>query len=174
MSLDLKALRTLAAQATPGPWRVGDGSFSSENLIANVRGVEVWGPYRATACGKEATYIAACSPTTVLALLDTLEQTQEDLTQVRVQLAGCSVIACGHDEPDVKQGVFGWSVAYEDIRKLRDTIERLREALKDIDALGCNCSNLPLSGVQHFPRCPRYIIREVFAAISQDEASPHA
>mgnify|MGYP001619005011 CR=1 FL=1 len=99
---DLTHLRTLAEQATKCP--------------------HVFHPIR-DGCPHDA-FIDTCSPTTVLALLD--------------------------------------------------TIERLREALKDIDVLGCNCSNLPLSGVQHFPRCPRYIIREVFAALSQDEAGGKA
>lgn len=74
MPLDLASLRRLAQAATPGPWRVGDGSFASENLIADVRGVSVWGPYHATSCGEEAAYIASVSPDVLLALLAEVER----------------------------------------------------------------------------------------------------
>ena len=44
---------------TPGPWEVRHGIPSKENLVCNVRGLEVWGPYQATPCIEDANLIAA-------------------------------------------------------------------------------------------------------------------
>lgn len=57
-----------------------------------------------------------------------LIETSAELEQLRVQLAGCSVAALGgiHD-PNVlaTQGMYGWSVTYEDVVALRMKYEEL-------------------------------------------------
>ena len=51
-----------------------------------------------------------------------LKQANDEVEQLRVQLAGCLTAAEGHIYgPDVvaTQGMYGWSVAYEKIKELR-------------------------------------------------------
>lgn len=44
---------------TPGPWEVRDGDPLTENLIANVRGLRVFGGFNPASCGEDARLIAA-------------------------------------------------------------------------------------------------------------------
>ena len=44
---------------TPAPWRVGKGDPKKENLVAEVRGLTVFGPYCAATCGEDARLVAA-------------------------------------------------------------------------------------------------------------------
>ena len=56
----------------------------------------------------------------------------EEIEQLRVQLAGCSVAALGgtNKEHIAKEGDYGWSVAYQDVLNLR--IEHDRQITKNI------------------------------------------
>lgn len=46
---------------------------------------------------------------------------EAQVDQLRVQLAGCSVAALGYakGKNDCKRGDYGWSVALDDVKKLR-------------------------------------------------------
>lgn len=56
--MTLDDLRALEAQVTPGPWEPGDGNpEETANHVANVRGLDIWGPYRAVSCGQERQFI---------------------------------------------------------------------------------------------------------------------
>jgi hypothetical protein len=48
------------AKHTPGPWRLGQGDEQAENRVCDVRGIPVWGPYSAVACGDDACHIVRC------------------------------------------------------------------------------------------------------------------
>lgn len=52
-------------------------------------------------------------------------QVTAELEQERVRLAGVLTQLEGHDDPDVVQGVYGWSLPYERARELR---QQVREA----------------------------------------------
>ncbi len=51
------------------------------------------------------------------------------IEQLRVQLAGCSVAACGGTSRSqvAKKGVYGWSPAYQDVLDLRREFDKLIE-----------------------------------------------
>lgn len=74
--IDLDELERLARAATPGPWEVRQGDSEKENLVANVRGLTVYGPYTAVACNAEAAYIAAVCPQNVLDLIAAVRELQ--------------------------------------------------------------------------------------------------
>ncbi|MEM1424037.1 MAG: hypothetical protein AAGH64_08540 [Planctomycetota bacterium] len=56
----------------------------------------------------------------------------EENEQLRVQLAGCSVAACGGTSEAVlaREGDYGWSVAYQETLELARERDRLREAIQ--------------------------------------------
>lgn len=60
-----------------------------------------------------------------------LDKTDRDLAaeveQLRVQLAGCSVAAQGHatGDNDAKPGMYGHSVAFDDVKQLRERFEAM-------------------------------------------------
>lgn len=53
-----------------------------------------------------------------------------EVDQLRVQLAGCSVAANGGTRNPAKQGDYGWSPAYQDVLDLRIRSDRWNETLK--------------------------------------------
>lgn len=55
--LDLTELKEAEKKATPAPWG-RQGSRYTENLVARIRGVDLFGEYRSVACGDEADFIA--------------------------------------------------------------------------------------------------------------------
>lgn len=76
--VDLEELRRLAEQATPGPWAWsgrGNGYIRADKqTVADMR-------YRNGA--KDAPYIAAANPATILSLLDQIEELRELLARSR-------------------------------------------------------------------------------------------
>ncbi len=73
---------------------------------------------------------------------------QCELEQERVRLAGCLVIAEGHIDDTVKQGVYGWSLPYERIKELQQENAKLKERL-NIHRLKVNFGYLV---DKHFPK----------------------
>lgn len=59
---------------------------------------------------------------------DTIERLVEEVERLRVQLAGCSVAALGwaKGEQDRKEGDYGWSASFSDVKKLREKYENAR------------------------------------------------
>lgn len=57
--------------------------------------------------------------------------TQDEVEQLRVQLAGCGVAALGHTSDPANPGDYGWSPSYEDTLKLRLRFDALYEALSE-------------------------------------------
>ena len=61
----------------------------------------------------------------------------DEIEQLRVQLAGCSLAAldCGPESSHAKEGDYGWSVAYQDILNAvsdyKARIEELEDAIDD-------------------------------------------
>jgi hypothetical protein len=49
----------------------------------------------------------------------------EEIEQLRVQLAGCSVAALGYDH-DTKRGDYGWSASFDDVKSLYQKYQVLR------------------------------------------------
>jgi hypothetical protein len=73
---------------------------------------------------------------------------RDQVERLRVQLAGCSVAACGGtSEPQVvKEGQYGWSKPYQEVLELHQSHDRFKEAavrlwqlLDDIDSLDDGC-----------------------------------
>ena len=54
-----------------------------------------------------------------------LAEALAEVEQLRVQLAGCGVAALGGN--GCSKGDYGWSVVFEDVKKLRSEMERLRK-----------------------------------------------
>ena len=76
---DIKRLRRLAEQATPGPWRVNMKGHSYHE-VARVNDLEIAPPNSVDLSHwtVDAAYIAAASPDVVLALLDEIERLRRD------------------------------------------------------------------------------------------------
>ena len=53
----LNAVRERLAKATPGPWEERLGDSTKETLVADVRGLTIYGPYQAVSCGADADVI---------------------------------------------------------------------------------------------------------------------
>ena len=72
---DIKRLKRLAEQATPGPWRVNMKGHSYHE-VARVNDLEIAPPNSVELAHStiDAAYIAAASPDVVLALLDEIER----------------------------------------------------------------------------------------------------
>lgn len=57
----LKEIKDRLERATPGPWVKGPvhlRNYSQVNVVANVRGINIHGQYRAVSCGNDADLIA--------------------------------------------------------------------------------------------------------------------
>jgi hypothetical protein len=65
-----------------------------------------------------------------------LREARAEIEQLRVQLAGVSVVALGGLRPEVSvtRGDYGWSPAYADVRKLREEAEALRGQVEKLRA----------------------------------------
>lgn len=79
-------------------------------------------------------YCPNCDRTFDYSVFVTLDKVEKELDQLRTQLAGCSVAALGatSSEQVATKGMFGWSVAYQDVLDLRLKYEKLT---KDYEAL---------------------------------------
>lgn len=66
---------------------------------------------------------------TMQSMLDELTAAREQIEQLQVQLAGCSLAAldCDPESSRAKEGDYGWSVAYQDVMNLRDNYNAARE-----------------------------------------------
>lgn len=62
------------------------------------------------------------------------DEARDALEQERVRLAGCSVAATGYGTPDVVQGVYGWSPAYDDVHRLYDRMNTERTRAEAAEA----------------------------------------
>lgn len=60
------------------------------------------------------------------------DRLRAEVVQLMVRLAGCSVAALGGTSPEqiAKKGDYGYSAAYDDVLHLRQSYDRLREALE--------------------------------------------
>lgn len=83
---DIKRLKRLAEQATPGPWRVNMKGHSYHE-VARVNDLEIAPPNSVDLSHwtVDAAYIAAASPDVVLALLDEIERLRAALTKANAQ-----------------------------------------------------------------------------------------
>lgn len=61
--------------------------------------------------------------------------TEDELEQTRVQLAGCSVAALGWNHRPAKRGDYGWSQAYQDVLELRQTHDRAQLVQREVKRL---------------------------------------
>jgi hypothetical protein len=59
-------------------------------------------------------------------LMMKLNLLQGDIQRLQVQLASCSAAAMGLSK-DIKRSAYAWSQAYDDVRRLRDHMEKLRD-----------------------------------------------
>jgi len=60
-----------------------------------------------------------------------IQRLSEEIEQLRVQLAGCSVAAFGEVAHAAKIGDYGWSPAYQDVVDLRIKYDNLEEQITD-------------------------------------------
>ena len=83
--IDRARLRALAEAATPGPWEaeIRDGCLFITAIDGNTSVAEVLGPPTHQVVAADATYIAAASPDTVLALLDALDEARRERDEAR-------------------------------------------------------------------------------------------
>lgn len=63
-----------------------------------------------------------------------IDDLRQEVEQLRVQLAGCSVAALGwaQGEQDAKCGDYGWSQSFEDVKKLRARYDELLVLIQNI------------------------------------------
>lgn len=59
-----------------------------------------------------------------------MSQPNDEVDQLRVQLAGCSVAANGGTRDPAKPGDYGWSPAYQDVLDLRIRSDHWHETLR--------------------------------------------
>lgn len=84
----LKEIKDRIERATPGPWTKGPvhlRNYSHFNLVANVRGVEILGQYKAVSCGDDAAFIAH-APTDLAKLIKVIEVYEESLEEMMAHL----------------------------------------------------------------------------------------
>lgn len=84
------------AKATPGPWEQRPGDSTKENLVADVRGLTIYGPYKAVSCGADADFIAH-APDDLAYTLQEITRLREALVAARSEL---SVAASYANEPE--------------------------------------------------------------------------
>ena len=74
---------------------------------------------------------------TITLLRQALEESRNEVEQMRVQLAGCSTAAMGYCRDGVAgqechRGMYGWSVALEDVKKLYEAYDARSTALREL------------------------------------------
>lgn len=65
----------------------------------------------------------------ILALIERIEELEQELERERVRLAGCSAAALGYGEP-VSPGSYGHSASYDDVMGLYAKVQRYRELVE--------------------------------------------
>lgn len=90
----IERIRALLADATPGPWEVGE--YHRDTTIATVCHVSEFsvgpdgGDYDGHgACKDDADYIAACNPAAMAEVLATLDSQAQDIAELTTALANC-------------------------------------------------------------------------------------
>ena len=85
---DLAAIRARCEAATPGPWEQRLGDSIKENLVADVRGLTIYGPHKAVSCGAEADFIVHAREDLprLLARLEEMREVVLDLTHGQADL----------------------------------------------------------------------------------------
>lgn len=127
---DIKRLKRLAEQATPGPWRVNMKGHSYHD-VARVNDLEIAPPNSVELAHStiDAAYIAAMSPSVTLALLgevDKLRAASRAVTQCRCTLVAQSVgDGCEVCNPKLAQRLAAEAQA--------DAVEALRELVDALD-----------------------------------------
>lgn len=71
---------------TPGPWEIRKGNPETENHVANVRGIDMYGPYSAASCNDDAHLIAAAPD--LLAACEALLASGVSADELRLLLIG--------------------------------------------------------------------------------------
>jgi hypothetical protein len=88
MTIDTQELRRLAEGAAPGPWRIEDDEDSATGAMFIASGlINYCGQYIARLSGiRDAEFIAAANPATVLTLLDTIDAQAREVEELRSML----------------------------------------------------------------------------------------
>lgn len=80
MTINLRALRAMAEKATPGKWFSDkarpDGFVSDQDVVRSSIPINACTDVIAV-CNRDAAFIAAASPSTIIALLDVVESLQK-------------------------------------------------------------------------------------------------
>lgn len=85
----------------------------------------------------------------------------EDIDQLRAQLAGCGVAATGWNHNPASPGMWGWSPSYQDVLDLRRKFEAAMRVIGDRSPAGlvialypCGCSATGDEGIPGY--CPTH------------------
>lgn len=78
----------------------------------------------------------------ILALIERIEELEQELERERARLAGCSAAALGYGEP-VSPGSYGHSASYDDVMGLYAKVQRYRELAEMVDEF---LTRYPFSG----------------------------
>jgi hypothetical protein len=80
--------------------------------------------------------VASSSPLSWRYVIETyLKQNDEEIDQLRVQLAGCLAAAEGATKDVATEGMYGWSLAYQKTLELRLKYETFFDVLKSVPGL---------------------------------------
>ena len=97
--------------------------------------------YKQCSCGRYADVVPCynCLQKTAMAAEARAKELEATVDQLRVQLAGCTGAAGGWIIDDLGPADYGWSIAYEEIKKLRLKMQKLeavaRTAKRVMDAV---------------------------------------
>jgi hypothetical protein len=109
-------IRKAMERATPGPWAVEEKKFRGDYSVAwkpELKVCRTYGDSLSAEC--DATYIAACNPSNIAAVLDALEKAERDLSNTLEALQSLSYLG---------------SVLSATEEKLSEAEQRERELLK--------------------------------------------
>ena len=104
LSAWLKQVKARLSRATPGPWEVRRGDSTTENLVADVRGLTIYGPYKSVSCGDDAALITH-APDDLAHAVAVIEAAQAVIQEARVARDALAALCRRINECDLEEAI---------------------------------------------------------------------